>query len=207
MKKNETAQIMTMISLNYTAALLPEGWKTSKEMALEIWHSALGDLSFDDAKKSLLQYFSSDEKYPPTIADIRRRVMEMNSVDEFMPVEQAWGTVIDAIRKFGYVDKAGALESLQGATRAIVECFTWEYYCAMPIDNVSTYFAQFRAAYNARISCAKEQKQLPEHLRTHRADAITSGATGSNFEKREYSQEYIASLPADVFQTGGVTEE
>ena len=73
MTKHETAQLLNTIS-----GLYPRYFKECSKSALDAWHEALEDIDFHDARNAVMSH-SRDDKYPPTVADIRERATPWQS--------------------------------------------------------------------------------------------------------------------------------
>jgi hypothetical protein len=158
MNTNEVKQVLAMMVSVYTKKLMPD----INEFTVSIWQKLLADINFTDVQTSLITWMST-EKYPPTPADIRSIIStaEMGGTDQ---ADEAWGKLKQAIRKFGHMDSEEAIQTLPELAQIIVKRFTWSYYCMMPIDEVSTYYAQFRNAYECEYRKQRERKQIPEEL-------------------------------------------
>jgi len=158
MNKQETQKILGLIIISY-----PDRF-TEQPSALQInvWNELLSDLSFADVSTAVKKWIMT-ERFPPVIADIRKIVADANmpGTDQ---ADEAWGKLKQAIRKFGHMDSEEAIQTLPELAQIIVKRFTWSYYCMMPIDEVSTYYAQFRNAYECEYRKQRERKQIPEDL-------------------------------------------
>ena len=159
MTKDEIKQLLAFMASVYTARLMPE----INSFTVEVWHRILGDLDFSITKKALMKWVSI-EKYPPTPADIRGIIADSRMVNK-LTSEEAWRLIMDAVRKYGYTSKDEALQSLPDTVRTIVRRFGWDYFCQMPIEDTSTYYAQFRNAYAAIVLKEKESLQIPDSLK------------------------------------------
>lgn len=179
MDKGETAKIMGIISMNYSEKLLPAVWVTNQSMATELWTDLLNDLDYNQVKAAVLILIMTKD-YPPTIAEIRNTIAK-ESTQHIVTAEEAWGQIQKAVRKFGYTDEQGAKAFLQEDIRLIVERFGWTYFCMMPIDDTSTYFAQFRNAYNCEVQKKIEKIQIPAALKA----ALSGIGTGGRIQLPE----------------------
>lgn len=158
MKKEDTKQLLAFLVSVYTARLMPE----INTFTVEVWGRILGDLDFEIVKEAALKW-SSKERYPPTPADIRGIIADSKMVNK-LTSEEAWRLIMDAVRKFGFANKEEALNSLPDTVRTIVKRFGWDYFCLMPIEDTSTYYAQFRNSYAAIVLKEKESLQIPQKL-------------------------------------------
>lgn len=173
MEFKETAAIMALIASNYSEKLLPSPWVENQRKAVEAWHDLLKDLDHDKVKAAVASLIMT-KNYPPTIADIRGMIAKAAEPVTTVTSEEAWGLIQKAVRKFGYPDENGALEFIGEPARTIVKRFGWLYFCQMPNEEHSTYFSQFRRAYDAEILKRIERVQIPKELRD-RLEGIGSG--------------------------------
>lgn len=180
---NETAKVMGIISMNYSEKLLPSVWITNPKMATELWTDLLKDLNYEQVKAAVKILIMTKE-YPPTIAEIRNTIAK-DTTKNSASAEEAWGQIQKAVRKFGYPDELGAKSYLGEEIRTIVERFGWTYFCRMPIAETSTYFAQFRNAYNCEVQKKIERVQIPEELR----EKLSQIGTGDRMQITEKGEE------------------
>lgn len=155
MTRDDVKKIFAILVSAYTESRMP----SMNEQTINAWHYLLSDIDGRIAQAAVARWITT-ERFPPTIADIRSSCIQVNAES----ADQAWGKVLEAVRKFGYTQKDEALMYLPENIRTIVSRFTWEYFCSMPIDEVSTYFAQFRNAYNAHIDHKRIELQAPEKI-------------------------------------------
>ena len=157
MTRDETKKIVTMIATSYSKHLLPE----INEYYINLWTAMLGDMDYQEVSL-LVQKWIMTEKYPPGIADIRREITALKT--ERKEASEAWQELMAAIKSYGSYREEEALESLSEATRRVVERFGYKFYCQMPEAERTTYFAQFRNAYDVMADREHTQAQLPEAL-------------------------------------------
>lgn len=156
MTRDETKTILATMASVYPRTLMPE----VTELTINVWFQLLQDVPYSSASVAVAAWLSTN-KYPPTIADIREKLSPPDSRDA---PEEAWGTLMSAVRKFGHTQEQDALNSLTGACRGIARRFGWRYWCQMPIEDESTYYAQFRNAYTVEVKREIERKQIPSFL-------------------------------------------
>ena len=92
MEKLETAQIFGVLSAAYP------NWNV-EAITVDLWHDLLGDLE-GNLVKSAVKAWAMTEKWPPTIADVRRLAAEMSGCLPPAP-EEAWGEVMAHMRRGG----------------------------------------------------------------------------------------------------------
>jgi len=101
--------------------------------------------------------------FPPSIAQIRSRIA-VATMQVSQTADEAWGKIMKAVRMYGWCNPKGAEAFLGAFTWGVVTGFEWRYFCELDMDKESTYFAQFRTAYNTQIAREKEKLQIPQHV-------------------------------------------
>ena len=136
-------------------ALLPNA------QAMELWFRQLCDIPYEIAEAVLNKWVATN-KWSPTIADIRELAVEMKTGTS-IEWGEAWETVMRAVRKFGYYQKADALDSLDDITRRCVERVGWNDICMS--ENIAVERANFRMIYEREIERQKREAQIPQAMR------------------------------------------
>ncbi len=156
MTKTETVKLLAVIS-----AAFPNTQVTEATVAL--WHELLGDVDLNLAlvavKKLLLE-----SPYPPTIADIRKRAVEiMTPLKDQVDAAEAWGEVEKAIRLYGYYSEAEALASMSPRVAKVVRYIGWREICLSEEPGVVR--GQFLKMYQQVAEREQKEKLLPQGLR------------------------------------------
>jgi hypothetical protein len=133
-----------------------------------LWEKALSDIPYEVAENALISVLSTS-KFFPTIADIREAVANLTQ-DRTLDAMEAWGLIIEAIRKFGYYRQKEAMEFLPGDVAEMVKQFTWHDLCLSEEPEILR--AQFRKAWEIRSKRKSELKALPTNIR-----ALIEGVT------------------------------
>lgn len=136
--------------------------------AVRWWYDLLGDLPFQAAMNSLRQY-SLSNKFPPSVADIRQIATETLTINA-MDVDEAWGTVLRAIRTYGYMRESEALESLQEPCRSVVRNIGWQNLCKS--ERVENERAFFRDSYRVKMERQRKENALPIGVKNERASLL-----------------------------------
>lgn len=123
MKRADIIKLVGVCSINYKN--WPEEGK--EEALIDLWTTMLSDVYFEVAQAAVQKYMA-ESVYPPTIADIRQRVADITVPREKTGIE-AWGEVIDAIRRYGHYEEKKAMESLGPLTRKVVEAMGFRTLC------------------------------------------------------------------------------
>ena len=81
-------------------------------------------------------------------------------------VDDAWGMVLKAVRTYGYMREAEALESFPEPCRTVVKNIGWQNICQS--ENLVAERAFFRDSYGAKSAARKKENVLPEECRNQR---------------------------------------
>jgi len=160
MNRDEVKTILATMSAVYPQNLMPP----VTELTANVWFQLLSDIDYKTASAATASWLTTN-KYPPTIADIREIVFAKTLAAELGTAEEAWGKLQTAIIRHGWTEESMASDLLGERIWATVGSFGWKYWCQMPIGEDSTYFAQFRNAYNVKRKREIETAQIPEKLR------------------------------------------
>lgn len=182
MTKRETTQILITIRQMYPMLAKKEVSQSEEMIKIVAWQSMLEDLSYKDVQKALFTW-GQTETWPPTIADLRRLVV---GIQEGLSASEAWGLLMDSVRRYGYYQQEKGLEALPDGVSRVAKRLGYGSICQLEERELRTMYAQFRDAYNA------DQDRL-------KRDAIVSPRLGKpscigNFDQREYTEEEIAPM-------------
>lgn len=157
MKETEIIKLIGLCSANY------RNWpEEGKEKAtMELWQTMLSDLSFEVGQSAVKAHLSRSV-YPPTVADIRDAAAKITQPAQLDAIE-AWGMVLDAIRKHGYYREKEAMENLPADVADMVRRFTWRELCHS--ENVDTLRAQWRMAWETQSKRIREYGVMPSDIR------------------------------------------
>ncbi len=131
------------------------------DQAMVLWYESLKDLP-GDLVTAVLQKWVMTNKWSPSIAELREQAL-LTTQGEQKTWAEAWESVIMAIRRHGYCDQAGAMESLDSLTRECVRCLGYQNLCRS--ENPAADRANFRMVYENRAGKKRQQEQLPGALR------------------------------------------
>jgi hypothetical protein len=136
---------------------------------VSIYVKLLADLDADALTAAAQQHIVTS-KFPPTVAELRDGCA--NLTRPALPAwADAWGEVLEAIRRVGYLGQPSFSHPL--IEQAVQGMGGWKLLCAMEISETATQRAQFRDIYNAYASrCEREAALLP----AVRALAVQRGA-------------------------------
>lgn len=151
-------------------AVYPQETFIPDSFAFDMWFELLGDLDYHICGLAIKSYMATG-KFPPTIADIREKYAEI-SQRRTESWDEAWGTVLMAIRKYGYPREEEALESLSERTRNVVKRFGWQNLCAS--EKIEVERSNFRDAYNTEAKRDKVTSVIPPQIKAESMELIES---------------------------------
>lgn len=136
---------------------------------VSIYVKLLADLDAEALIAACQQHIATS-KFPPTVAELREACASLTR--PALPAwADAWGEVLDAIRRVGYLGRPSFSHPL--ITQAVQGMGGWKLLCAMEISETATQRAQFRDMYNAYAGRAARDADL---LPAARAIAAQHGA-------------------------------
>ena len=134
MNKIEGAQTVGIIASAYP------GWKPTKE-TIEVYVQLLEDLEAQEVKEAVRLLVMGSE-YPPSVATIRRKVLELKDGLPLTKAE-AWQLVMSLVHRHGTYNRP-AIEDF--ITSEVVASLGWREICTT--TNVDTMRAQFFRLYD-----------------------------------------------------------
>lgn len=156
MNRKEIINLLAIATANF-----PSMQERDMKPTAVLWENALSDITYDVAEKALLKVLSTS-KFFPTIAEIREAAAQITQPRQMDAIE-AWGLIVDAIRKYGFYREKEAMESLPEDVAQMAKRFTWRELCLS--ENPDTLRAQFRMAWEAQSKRKKEIQALPQEIR------------------------------------------
>lgn len=126
-----------------------------------LWEKALADIPYEVAEKAVIKVLSTS-KFFPTISEIREATAQITQPRTIDAME-AWGLILQAIRKFGYYNEGNAMRSLPEDVAEMAKRFTWRELCLN--ENPDTVRAQFRMAWETQSKRTNELKSLPPDIK------------------------------------------
>ena len=156
MNVTEFATLASAIKAAYPAAnIMPD--KHSKE----VWFTMLSDLEYASCLNAVRAHISTN-KFPPSIAELRERCMEM-TMPEIPDWSAGWGEVEMAIRRYGANQADLAMQSFSDLTRTCVRRLGFRNICLT--DNLVADRANFRTIYEAEANRLRHNQKLPLELK------------------------------------------
>ena len=128
---------------------------------VSIYVKLLADLDAEALIAATQQHIATS-KFPPTVAELREACASLTR--PALPAwADAWGEVLEAIRRVGYLGQPSFSHPL--ITQAVHSMGGWKLLCAMEISETATQRAQFRDVYNAYASRATATANLLPDVR------------------------------------------
>lgn len=155
MKIDEFGSVLKTIKANYANFNVLDTKET-----IMIWFEFLKDIPEDDLKRAVVTYIAT-EKFPPTIADIRRLAINKEPKKDW---SEAWSIVLKAISKFGYyhIDEAYEyIKSQDELAYVIAKRFNFSKICES--QNLDIERANFRMSYENEQNI-QETKTLYQNI-------------------------------------------
>lgn len=138
---------------------LPDEW------SLKLWHKLLADLDYSAVQAVCIKYISNN-KFPPTVSDIRAACLNMTDAGEDWL--SGWAIVNRAIERYGYMRGGEAMDCIRAQdpiAADIVERMGWKNLCSSEVAQVDR--ATFRSVYEAQQRKRNELKQMPAFAAKH----------------------------------------
>lgn len=128
-----------------------------------LWSELLGDIP-DDLILAATKVALLKATFRPRIAEIRQAALALMRPDTAIDASQAWGLVLEAIRRFGLMQQEKALASLPVAVAAAVKRFGWRDLCS---GEEMVNRAHFLKMFDSMQANEKQIGVLPPALQTH----------------------------------------
>lgn len=168
MNREEFKKIVSAIKSVY-----PKFGIVDKEQ-FDFWFSMLNDIDYGHMQLTVQKYVS-EEKWPPTIADLRKSYTESTQT-KILDVNEAWGEVQKAIRSYGSYQEVKAIESMSETTASVVKNMNYKELCLS--ENQMADRSHFMKMYNTYSERTQKQAQLPPAVAQQLEDTISANALG-----------------------------
>lgn len=159
MNAGEISTLLTFIESLYGKNVSPTQSKTT----IEAWLMVLADLDYREVQFAVVALSSENRNFPPNPGQIRSKLATAKT--NTIPADEAFGLIREAVRKFGLYQEDEARKYLGPEIWLMVSRYTWSYFCEMQRDNITTYAAQFRRAWEGESERKLAQVQIPEAVR------------------------------------------
>lgn len=178
MNKQEFATIASILKKAYgSSQIMPD------QESIDVWYGFLKDIDYNVMKVAVSEHIATN-KFAPKISELRELTTKITSKD-IMPWDMAWGTVLAAIRRYGYCREAEALESMDEATAAIVRRMGYVNICMS--QNIEIERANFRMAYENEAKYRNQSNMLPGSVKKEK-QLLADKFVGELAAKLEYKE-------------------
>lgn len=156
---------MTDEQAAYLVALAVANFPNLQEKDLrptvELWLRMLGDLPYQVVEKALVKVLAT-AKFFPTVAEIREAASELMQPEGMLPGE-AWGLVLEAVKRYGSYRQQEALASLPEDVATTVKYMGWQEICLSEQPEVVR--AQFMRIYEQVAARKREEVTVPQEVK------------------------------------------
>lgn len=140
--------------------------------AVRVWYELLKDIPYERLSVAI-QACGMQNKYPPTVADLREKATRGNSGVYW---SSGWGQVMDALSKYGSWNVKGAMDSFDDITRKTVKRMGG-FMVLCTSENLTADRANFKLIYEQIATEQNDRKQLSQEV-NEKLDAIVNKAFG-----------------------------
>lgn len=166
MTQEEFKLLVAGMKSAYTSPnFLPEG----DVYCLKVWYKNLKDISYELAEVAVERHICTS-KFPPTIAEIRGAVSEVQTSETKSWLE-GWSLVRRAISRYGYMRPQEALDWIaeqDALASKIASQLGWQRLCESESPEADR--ANFRTSYEAILSRELHNAQLAPSVKKTIAD-------------------------------------
>ncbi len=166
MTDSEVAKIVAVLMVSYpNARWIPSrpGRNGEPDMpgTSTAYEHMLRDLDYETTNAAVERLLAITPRFPPSVAEIREAVLAL-TVGETRPGGAAWGDVVKAIRRFGYMRSPGKDFTFPDLLVAeAVSAMNWAELCSS--ENQVADRARFIELYD-RLAATRRRSQLSESL-------------------------------------------
>lgn len=185
MEKQEFALFTMALKTYYPReTLLPNN------QAMELWFRELCDIPYNVAEMALRKWVATN-KWSPSIADIREMASGIVNGEQ-LTWGEAWEKTLEAIRRFGYLNKGAAMDSLDPLTRKCVEGIGYMELCMS--ENIMVERAHFQRLFEVYSKREQVNKQIAPPLLEAMKMMQLKGMDGKQLQLGAGITEYKGSL-------------
>jgi hypothetical protein len=176
MTKEEFGKVIAVLRSAY-----PNAQNFTAKESIDVWYMLLNDLDYQAASSATMKYISNN-KFPPTIADIRQLSLEATAglIPDW---GNGWAQVEYAFSHYGQYQSSEAMESFDDITRQVVERLGFINLCVS--ENKEVDRANFRMIYEQIAKRMQTDMQTPPAVReriSQLADKLAPKQIGANNE-------------------------
>jgi hypothetical protein len=156
MTKEEIKNLLALATANF-----PNMQEKNMTPTAVLWDKMLSDIPYQLAEKALVKVLST-AKFFPTVAEIREAAAEITNPLPITAAE-AWGQVMEAVRKFGSYRPTEAMEWLSPEVAVMVRRFGFVDICRS--EQIDVIRGQFIKLWDSQAKREKELMVLPSPVR------------------------------------------
>lgn len=132
--------------------------------AFNVWYELLKDIPYNLCQVSIHKYMSTN-KFPPTIADLRKIVSEVTTPDK-MNEGEAWALVYRAICNSAYNAREEFEKLPHECQKAVGNPAILKEWAGLDMSEVNTVIqSNFMRSYKVECKRSQEYDALPNHVR------------------------------------------
>ena len=162
--KADVVQIFKLL-----ATLFPQSarnYEGADALTRDAWYELIKDMPRQLVVEAIKSYAAS-HVWAPSIAELRAEALKAVNPELSIGPDEAWGMVVQAIRKYGYTRPQEALASLPEPVARCAQRFGWRELCLSEEPDVVR--GQFRKAYETQLAREKTDALIPAQVRQNRA--------------------------------------
>ena len=137
MKKEQFVKGITFLAIAYNKEMTQE--------QTEVWYDFFKNDDYE-AFRSAVKRIIPKKQFMPSIAELKQELVHITNPVLQLNVDEEWGKVLEAIRKYGYYRSLEALDSLNEYTRKIVLMIGWRRLCTS--ENIEWERKTFKELFN-----------------------------------------------------------
>ena len=158
MKKSETIQIISLLAGNYES--IANKSDKQKSLMINSWQECLKDLDYPVVLQSIKKIMI-ESVYPPTIADIRKNVVDIINPIEYDPLE-AWNECYSMISRGNYMTQEEFEQYSPVCKKFIGSINQLRNYAMVETDTINTVVkSNFLKQYEILKNRERQESVLP----------------------------------------------
>lgn len=156
MDREEFVETLKYLSIAFDKDLTKE--------QVEVWYSILGEYDIDSLKNAV-KIIIKNNKYFPSIAEVREEIKKLTEEDYSTNAKNEWGLVLEAMRKTGYYKQDEFREMLKPKTLKVCERMGIEHLMVMESEEKPSMQKLFFNLYEGITEYEKNQKVYEENIK------------------------------------------
>jgi hypothetical protein len=154
-----------MIQKTYRNFFKGEFDPQSHEIEAKLWQGVFRDIPAQEVYAAFGSW-ASQQEFPPVPASLNKLIKKNRNPEAFISPEQAWDTVIRAVRNFGWCNELRAMQTLsEPVKRAIRNVGGWQKVCQTPDGREWDYLRKnFMESFTEFSSETKSHTLIPENV-------------------------------------------